>query len=449
MNRREVAMSRLLWISFPIWIGSGLLAMPLGAQVQYHDITAGPPVTGSTIVGGRYTPQPGATLPPEIRAILTTANLCVGKHLEERTIVSFLSENEFIPRAAQENVIRVITGDDAPDALAALLATGGASEPARRLAEALVGLTLDPNAEGYPDQLAEAIQHFNALVTESSEEFVLNPSGELLTIHAILTMLTLGAECRDLERVEICLVTPEKMISSVEGVLHPATGDTIIAGWPFSDLYDAAALPQYAVSHDWFVESRPISFQRREYVKSGEPRVFLPEELRRAGEYRDVGIFAEVRGIPPYPEIHVPVGIGCEFQPYVSHRPVLICVVTPEGEITRVEASYRSATGDTLIDGRPFSEVHHAGQSHYAAGHDWFMTEAPIQHEGQEYVQFGLRQVLDSSTLRKVGEYNGVPVFADTSSSAPYPEVFLPVGPGCEFQPFLAREAIRIRGEEN
>ena len=40
----------------------------------------------------------------------------------------------------------------------------------------------------------------------------------------------------------------------------------------------------------------------------------------------------------------------------------------------------------------------------------------------------------------------GVPVYAERGASEPASRIFVPVGPGCEFQPYLARESIRIRG---
>ena len=48
--------------------------------------------------------------------------------------------------------------------------------------------------------------------------------------------------------------------------------------------------------------------------------------------------------------------------------------------------------------------------------------------------------------VNRVGEFMGVPVFAETGAPARPEVVNLPVRPGCEFQPYQLRQQVRARG---
>jgi hypothetical protein len=121
-------------------------------------------------------------------------------------------------------------------------------------------------------------------------------------------------------------------------------------------------------------------------------------------------------------------------------------VVTPEGQLQNVTATFRPATNDTVIDGRPFREVHSPQQPQYAAGQTWFVQDAPIRVMNREYVKFGVTRLFEAGQLTRAATYQGVPVFTEAGAATPPQVIYVPVRPGCEMQPYQLRTAIRPRG---
>jgi hypothetical protein len=65
----------------------------------------------------------------------------------------------------------------------------------------------------------------------------------------------------------------------------------------------------------------------------------------------------------------------------------------------------------------------------------------------QRYVKTGLPRIIQPQELTRVGEYQGVSVFAQPGAETPPAVIYLPVRPGCEFQAYQAEEeVIRVRG---
>ena len=117
-----------------------------------------------------------------------------------------------------------------------------------------------------------------------------------------------------------------------------------------------------------------------------------------------------------------------------SGEPDIICLST--GEEIQIEVT---AQGDTLVgpeatrvqDLRP--GVVFAGS--YAEGRTWFDEDEAIEfgdYEDQslEYVKSGGEIGLDCPDITRVGEYEGVPVFADVTAEEPYETLYIPVRPG-------------------
>ncbi len=115
------------------------------------------------------------------------------------------------------------------------------------------------------------------------------------------------------EAVEICLATGEAVT-----VFVTAEGDTLVGPDRVSvrDLRPGVVFAgTYAEGRAWFEADEPISFEDREYEKSGsEVRLDCPD-LVRIGEYRGVPLFARRGAERPYETIYVPVRPGV-FQPY-------------------------------------------------------------------------------------------------------------------------------------
>jgi hypothetical protein len=122
-----------------------------------------------------------------------------------------------------------------------------------------------------------------------------------------------------------------------------------------------------------------------------------------------------------------------------------VCVIE-NGMLRIVEAQY-SATGDTVIAGRSLREAYPTTTPPYAAGAAWYVEGTPIMLDGRRYVKFGMPRVLGVSEVARMGEYLGVPVFAEAGVTRPE-VVYLPVRPGCEFQPYQSEvKSGSVRGE--
>jgi hypothetical protein len=109
--------------------------------------------------------------------------------------------------------------------------------------------------------------------------------------------------------------------------------------------------------------------------------------------------------------------------------PAQLCLAT--GETVTV---YITPQGDTLVGPRRISVrelgagVAFAGE--YAAGRDWFVNDAPVMFDEREYLKSGGEVSLNCANIRQVGEFGGVPLFADANAQAPYERLYVPVRPG-------------------
>lgn len=136
--------------------------------------------------------------------------------------------------------------------------------------------------------------------------------------------------------------------------------------------------------------------------------------------------------------------------PAPEERPLTVCVVD-DGALTNVAATYLPAAGDTVVmvqgQRRPFSETYPTAAPDYAAGTTWYVNGDEVRLEDRDYVRFGVPRLITGTTqLQRVGDFEGVGVFAETGAEAPYPVLYVPLRPGCEFQPYQLREQIRVRG---
>ncbi|HYW13037.1 MAG TPA: hypothetical protein VE871_13850 [Longimicrobium sp.] len=120
--------------------------------------------------------------------------------------------------------------------------------------------------------------------------------------------------------------------------------------------------------------------------------------------------------------------------PPMTTRDIQVCVVQ-NGALSNVTAQYNTQSGDTTYQGRDFGMAFPAAMG-YAAGSTWFINNEPIMVNGRRYVKYGLPRVLGVSEVARTGDYMGVPVFAEAGATGATEVLYLPVRPGCEFQPY-------------
>ncbi len=132
--------------------------------------------------------------------------------------------------------------------------------------------------------------------------------------------------------------------------------------------------------------------------------------------------------LPPPPPDTVVVREEVE-RPLPEGTPTQLCLAT--GETVTV---YITPQGDTLVGPRrvPVAElgvgVAFAGE--YATGRDWFVEDRPVTFQEREYLKAGGEVSLNCANIRQVGEFMGVPLFADANAEAPYGRLYVPVRPG-------------------
>jgi hypothetical protein len=101
-----------------------------------------------------------------------------------------------------------------------------------------------------------------------------------------------------------------------------------------------------------------------------------------------------------------------------------------------VRVRYDTQTGDTTVDGRPFSEVFPPDPPGYAAAAPWMVLNEPIRLRGNRYVKYGQPRVLGPGEVERAGEYQGTPLFREAGESGDPVILYIPVLPGCVFQPY-------------
>jgi hypothetical protein len=132
-------------------------------------------------------------------------------------------------------------------------------------------------------------------------------------------------------------------------------------------------------------------------------------------------------------------------EPAPDEAAVQVCVVSPEGQLHYVTATFRPATGDTVIGGRPFAEVHPESDARYAATATWFTADQPILVQTREYVKFGVPRVIAPGQLDHFHPYQGAAVFIERGSPNPPSVIYVAVRPGCIMHPYQPRTVLRPR----
>ncbi len=155
---------------------------------------------------------------------------------------------------------------------------------------------------------------------------------------------------------------------------------------------------------------------------------------------------APVAMMPPPAPLPAPVEVAPQPAPAApSMQQIQVCVVQ-DGGVASVMAMYNPAAGDTTVNGQPFATAYPAG-AQYAANATWFINNEPVTFQGRRFVKYGLPRVLGVSEVTRVGDFGGVPVFAEAGQTRP-DVVYLPVRPGCEFQPYQTEiKTGGVRGE--
>ncbi|MFL5537570.1 MAG: hypothetical protein ACJ8J0_01175 [Longimicrobiaceae bacterium] len=118
-------------------------------------------------------------------------------------------------------------------------------------------------------------------------------------------------------------------------------------------------------------------------------------------------------------------------EPWVNY-----CIVRG-GRLESVTADLL-AGGDTVYGGMAISKAFPI-DSTYALNAGWYRDNESIPFARGRYVKYGQVWILATTDVVPTGIFHGVTVFVEAGVSRVRPEaLYVPVQPGCEFQPYIA-----------
>jgi hypothetical protein len=130
-----------------------------------------------------------------------------------------------------------------------------------------------------------------------------------------------------------------------------------------------------------------------------------------------------------------------------KYDPIRICVIEDD-MLKEILGFYDQNTGTTYVDrDGNLVELKEAFplENGYSATRTWYVNNDKIKCLDRTYVKYGLPRILETSEVKKVGMYDKVGLYAETGSPESPEVIYIPVQPGCEFQPYQAvEEEIKI-----
>lgn len=115
--------------------------------------------------------------------------------------------------------------------------------------------------------------------------------------------------------------------------------------------------------------------------------------------------------------------------PLPEGTPTQICLATGENLTIYITPQGDTLVGPRRIDVRQLGPgVAFAGE--YAQGRTWFDADEPVTFEDRRYERVGGEVGLDCANIMRVGEFQGVPLFADAGAERPFETLYVPVRPG-------------------
>lgn len=132
------------------------------------------------------------------------------------------------------------------------------------------------------------------------------------------------------------------------------------------------------------------------------------------------------------------LSVACYTLSAQTQTPITECIVE-NGELKAVKVDYNPSTGEktVVVSGvrKKLDDVYSLQGAGYAAGKAWFINNDKVSFKGKSYIKYGLPRVLGVTEVSKIGENDGISVFAEPGTEIPE-VIYLPVRRGCEFQPY-------------
>jgi hypothetical protein len=133
-------------------------------------------------------------------------------------------------------------------------------------------------------------------------------------------------------------------------------------------------------------------------------------------------------------------------QQYALLPDTAVCVVdrTTDRGLRDLQAK-RAADGSVvlLIDNRiqPLDEIHPVGVTAGYAGQEiWYTRGQPVTLQSRSYMKYGGERRVPLNQLRRVGDYQGIPLYSAPADSVRPQALYVPVRVGCIFNAYVRED---------
>lgn len=155
-------------------------------------------------------------------------------------------------------------------------------------------------------------------------------------------------------------------------------------------------------------------------------------------------------GRTPPPRTGPPASAGpSSAQQYAALPDTTVCVVdrTTDRGLRDLQAK-QSTNGSVvlLVDGeiQALESIHPVGvTAGYAGQETWFTRGQPVALRGLSYVKYGGERRVPLDQLRRVGDYQGVPLYSAPADTVRPQAVYVPVRVGCIFTAYVREDLNR------
>lgn len=99
-----------------------------------------------------------------------------------------------------------------------------------------------------------------------------------------------------------------------------------------------------------------------------------------------------------------------------------------------------------LVSGRvqKLEDLHPIGiVAGYAARESWVTSGEPLAIQGRRYEKAGPARLIGLEQLQHSGDYRSIPLFVDPNDPAPPRAYYVPLRPGCVFQPYVRSDLLQ------
>ena len=120
--------------------------------------------------------------------------------------------------------------------------------------------------------------------------------------------------------------------------------------------------------------------------------------------------------------------------PLPEGQPAEVCLSTGVTAQVLIAANGDTLIGEQRVPLRELRPLTFPGV--YAGGSEWFRRGDVVSFDKRRYRRAGVERVRACDELKLVGEYQGVPVFAEITAPQVLPLIIIPVRPGA-YQDYL------------